>query len=589
MTARGRGAAVVVLTIWAALLIANLTMVAVYTTNYPFADELGLLTQRLTPEWLWRQHAEHRVPLAKLIWLGTLRLTNYEFRIGNALSVLMVGAVALAMVKTAAHLRGRVSLLDSFFPLAFLGFGQAMNFLWWWVVNHLLAPMLACCLLASIVRTDASPTSRTPIVTGGCLILLALAGPGGLPYALALAGWLAYQGLCPPSPSEPRRRLLLVAMAVVAAALVGAYFVDYDPMPGLAAGQTVKPVSLWASLKASLQVLAVSFGPAVASHWRSIGLFAALLLAVSVALVLAGLVRTPGERLRALGLLLFAGAAGSLFTVVGRARAGLGEEYALSGVYLDLGLPALCLIYFAWLIYGKPAIGSLVQACLVAITLFLFGENLDWAFGAGQHWDNGRRAFEQDVNAGVPPFILAERHVAFLNPAARDSTPITRSLGLLREARIPQFARVVPDPPFRESLLPVVPFALDGVTWTDGVASSRADDPRRASLSFRLPEPRFVYAIRLQCSYGRRTGEPAALRLGWRADQGASTAGDASACSGAGAQVEIYPPDMWARRFRGGPEKTVTVWVNSTVAEFRICPDARPFAFGVSAIALLVP
>ncbi len=53
--------------------------------------------------------------------------------------------------------------------------------------------------------------------------------------------------------------------------------------------------------------------------------------------------------------------------------------------------------------------------------------------------------------------------------------------------------------------------------------------------------------------------------------------------------VDTVRPDMWAARYRNAPDKALTVWINSTIEEFRLCPDARPFAFGVSEISLLVP
>jgi hypothetical protein len=125
-----RKATIFVLGTWAVMLLGNLILVKMYTWNYPYADELYMLTQSLTPRWLWEQHAEHRVPLAKLIWLSSLRLTNYDFRVGNSISVLAVGGVAFRMIWAARRLRGCTRFSDAFFPLAFLNFGQGGNFLW---------------------------------------------------------------------------------------------------------------------------------------------------------------------------------------------------------------------------------------------------------------------------------------------------------------------------------------------------------------------------------------------------------------------------------------------------------------------------
>ena len=64
------------------------------------------------------QHAEHRIPLAKFIWLGILKLTNYDFRAGNFLVVLAFGAVAGGMILAARAVRGTTSYADAFLPLS---------------------------------------------------------------------------------------------------------------------------------------------------------------------------------------------------------------------------------------------------------------------------------------------------------------------------------------------------------------------------------------------------------------------------------------------------------------------------------------
>jgi hypothetical protein len=433
---------------WALMLLANLALVNTYAWNYPYADELYMITQSLTPQWLWEQHAEHRVPLAKLIWLSSLQLTNYDFRVGSWISVLAVGAVAFAMIWTARRLRGWTSFSDSFFPLAFLNFGQSGNFLWWWVFNHILAPVLACCLLLIILLRGNQLTPRYGILTGACLVLLSLSGPGGLPYVVTLAIWLGYRGgLYWRSPSElygKRDCLLVIGLTLVAVLLVGLYFVGYTKALGVAAVIGLPEVSLKTSLETSIQVLSISLGPAVKPYWRLAGSVVLTLLLFSAAVLIIALIKEHRERLRALGLLLFIGATGSLVLIVGWARAGLGEEYALSGIYLNMALPALCCAYFIWIIYGKPGISNLVQMCLFTGMCLFFLPNLAIGLGVGRYFSTSRQAFEQDMRAGVPPFILAERHVAFLNPATDDVRGIALRLRQMQQAGIPQFRDMAP-------------------------------------------------------------------------------------------------------------------------------------------------
>jgi hypothetical protein len=581
--------------IWALMLLGNLAFVNTYTWNYPFSDELDMITRSLTPQWLWEQHAEHRVPLAKLIWLSSLQLTNYDFRVGNSISVLAVGAVAFAMIWSARRLRGWTSFSDSFFPLAFLNFGQGGNFLWWFVFHHILAPVLACCLLLIILLRGNQLTPRYGILTGACLLLLSLSGPGGLPYVVALAIWLGYQsGLYWRSPSELRDTrdwLLVMGLAVLAVLLVGLYFVDYANAPGTAAGQPVPEVSLKASLETSIQILSISLGPAVRPYWRLVGSAVLMLLLLSLAVLIVALLKEPRERLRVLGLLLFIGAAGSLVLIVGRARAGLGEEYALSGMYLNMALPALCCAYFIWIVHGTPAIKSLVQMCLFIITCLFFLPNLAHGLGVGRYFSTSRQAFEQDMRAGVPSFILAERHVAFLNPATDDVKGIALRLRQMQQAGIPQFRDMAPDPAFREVALPVAPAGVSKIMWHNGVGYSYTDDPSQASVSFAFKEPRFVYAIRLRYAYGEKTNGQADFRISWGVDghDSGTNGGDRDCKGGVALRVETIPHDIWSKRYRGGPQKSLTIWVNSTTDGFRICPDAKPFSFAVSEITLLVP
>ena len=578
---------------WALMLLGNLILVNTYTTNYPFSDELYLITQSLTPQWLWQQHAEHRVPLAKLIWLGSLQLTNYDFRVGNSISVLAVGAVAFAMMWTARRLRGWTTLSDTFFPLAFLNFGQGINFLWWIVFHHILAPLLACCLLMIILLRGKQLTPRYAILVGTCLVLLSLSGPGGLPYALALAIWLGYRGsLYWRSASELHGRrdcLLMMGLALLAVLLVGLYFVGYTSALGTAA--VIPEVSLKASLETSIQFLSISLGPAVKPYWRLAGSVVLTLLMLSVAVLIAVLFKEPEERLRALGLLLFIGATGSLMLIVGRARAGLGEEYALSGVHLNMALPVLCCAYFIWIVYGKPGISTLVQMCMFTGMCLFFLPNLASGLGVGRYFSSARQAFEQDMRAGVPPFILAERHIGFLNPATDDIKGIALLLRQMQQAGMPQFRDMAPDPAFREVALPVAPVGMNQVIWHNGVGDNYAGDPSQASVDFALTEPRFVYAIRLTYAYGDKTHGWAAFRMSWGdGDHNNRRNAAVSGCKGGTSlSVETIPQGMWSRRFRGGRQKTITIWVNSTIDGFRICPDTKPFSFAVSEITLLVP
>src|SRR5581483_8213411 len=73
----------IVAVIWTAMLFAALGLVRTYgTRTLPQADELWVLYDAgpgIHLQWLWHTWAEHRIPLAKLIWKSVLQITGYDF------------------------------------------------------------------------------------------------------------------------------------------------------------------------------------------------------------------------------------------------------------------------------------------------------------------------------------------------------------------------------------------------------------------------------------------------------------------------------------------------------------------------------
>jgi hypothetical protein len=132
----GWGPALFVGAAWAGMLGAALWFVWDYGTNVPFwPDEWGYASilsgeQPVSLAWLWQQHLEHRLPFPKLVWLGLLRVTGYDFRAGMYCNVLLLGALALVLILAARKLRGRTSYADAFFPLILLHWGHWENLLW---------------------------------------------------------------------------------------------------------------------------------------------------------------------------------------------------------------------------------------------------------------------------------------------------------------------------------------------------------------------------------------------------------------------------------------------------------------------------
>jgi hypothetical protein len=598
---RDRAAPWFVWGVWGLMLLGNLALVLRYTGPYPVSDELNLLSGSFTPQWLWQQHAEHRVPLAKLIWLGVLQLANYDFRAINAVSVLSVAVAAAAMIVAAARLRGRARYSDAFFPLAMLGFGQIQNFLWSWVLNHILPNLIACGLLLVIALRGREPKLRDTFLVAAVVVLLFLAGPIGLPYILAAAAWLGYRAILSwRSLAEPHGRrdgLITLGLAVACGAMVGLYFVGYHVKPGTAAGVPVAETGLIDSMKASLRILCVSFGPVVAPYVRPVGLAVlGLILASGVVLVRTWLGQ-PSERLRALGFLLCFGATGVLLLAVGRARAGLGWQWLMSGVYLNMAIPALCATYLTGILYGRPAIGESMQTTLFALSCLFFLPNFERAIGFGQDWHQSHQAIERDIKVGVPPSIIAERRYPNFGvaPPAVPFEQIAQALRSYKARGIPQFRAMASDPDYREIRLPITASALDEVVWKDGVGYSCSRAPDGASLAFSLDRAHLVYAIRLRCSYEDGPSGMADPRMVWKAGDAAESSdagGPRVAKNGGGLLVSKLPFTMlgeWGDSARDELAQTLVFWVNSEVDRFRIHPDTKSFAFRILEIVLLVP
>jgi hypothetical protein len=201
--------------IWALMVLTTLIFVAAYGNRVvPHGDELYLFGGKygldvkqyaddpmtpgpsLTPRWVWEQHADHRIPLPKFIWLAVLKLTNYDFLVGNFLVVVAFGVVSAGMILTARTARGWTSYADAFLPLSILNFSQSMDYLWWFQIHHVLPSLLAYVVLAIIVTKATRFESKHALAVSVCVVLLSLSGPGAFPFVLAFAVWIGYWGVC---------------------------------------------------------------------------------------------------------------------------------------------------------------------------------------------------------------------------------------------------------------------------------------------------------------------------------------------------------------------------------------------------------
>jgi hypothetical protein len=575
---RPTAAALFVGAVWACVVAANLAAVARYSPrSVPVSDEFLSLGDGadLSLRWLWEQHAEHRIPLPKLLWMGVLRLSGYDFRIGNFLQVLGAGLVAWVLIRAAARLRGGTRLTDAFFPLALLNIGQTYPvFLWWWQVNHTLAPLLACLLLVLIVRR-ARPCPREMAWAGVLLLLLALSGPGGLPYVPTLGLWLG--GICLHEfhSSEPARRrsgLAALALAATAVLLTGLYFVGFDranAAPGAAAAMSADGVR--AASKTALKLWSVSLGTVTRDHWKAWGGAALLLWLSGFSLAIFAWRSRPAERTRALGLLLFLAAGAALLAVLGWARANSGDDNTFEGHYLSKGVPALGCVYFLWEIYGGRIGAWIAQAALFAAasaTCALTLADADPLLAAARARRANAEAMDRDARQGRSPYELYERYKQFQGYAEKEPLFVAGCMRYLRDTGVGPFRHLVLD---REIPYHGAPIAVNQLVAGESDWQATGDDP---FLTYRLEPARRVSAIRLKLAYAGDAELPIIFQCFWKrpGDDGFSE----QRCFTA--QVPTV-----------GPEWTVAVPVLDAIDGFRIDPADRPCRFRLTELVLLVP
>ena len=590
----------VVVFVWASMLVVALGLVYRYgTRTLPQYDEVWALYDSgpgIHIDWLWKTWAEHRIPLAKLIWKGVLQLTNYDFRAGNFLTVLGLSSTAGLMLWTAKKIRGRTILADAFFPLAILNVGQAQVFLWWWQVNHVLAPILATVLLSVVVVRSEQLRLADVRWIGVGLIVLVLCGPGGLPYVAVFATWLAVWTAAnwrSFSPQKRQQSVWVFMPTLIALALMGLYFVNYTPYFPINDPSSIPswppPAGMRDTAIATLQVLGMSLGIATKPHAELCGFAIFAVGLATIAMLIWRALKYSDDQLRTLGLMLFLATAAVLVFVIARSRAGMGLDYIYQGHYFVTVMPALCCMYLVWEIQGG-VVGRLVQFGLVAAIAVLFPLNLVAAIQIGQDVRQRTAAFEHDVRNGIPASVLAERHFASdLVPRAEKLAVILKdykahSIGIFKEIR--------DDPAASTEEVDVAVAILDQVVWRDGIASLTAQSGPAGSLTWKLTHPRYVYAIRIYYAYRRATNLWPTLRTYWR-NSATEEFNDAAAFF-----TTVAGPDQATWALIDGKIHTdakvrtmrkLTVWVDTTIDEFRLYPDSAPCEVRFSSIELLEP
>lgn len=532
---------------FALMLSGALALVGLYGSNVPSWDGWDMVPtltgeQPVTLEWLWSQHNEHRVPLPRLLLLA-LSSVVIDFRSAMVANVLATGALAAAMIRVAAGLRGRLAATDAFFPLLLLSPGQAANLLWGWQVQFFASMLLAGVALLLLVRCargrEASQRSAVPL--GACLVLLALCGANGVALVPALATWVLWTF---------RRRPAAIALAASALALTGLYFVGYEAVPF-----HPKSPGPRATLRTSAQFLTMGFGPAVREVWPVSGLVALGLLAAGAASLAHAWRARPEVRDGALGLLCFLGAMGSLALGLGLGRDGFETRYT------TLALPVWCCAYLAFSAYAPERVGRAGRWALLLLALAALAPNARFGLDYARDLRGRLGAFERDLEAGVPAHRLIARHGESLHPHHELTSDY---LPMLRRARVGRFGALRESGPLREvSVQPT------------------------GDLVFELPRPIAVEGMRLRYTRSPPDGAAPYVAVYWKRPGDVDFVWERSWKYSPTGDRANWSRGTWSRL--QAPAATTERWMAETISAIRVETTLGPGQFTLEELVLLVP
>lgn len=366
--------------------------------------------------WLWSQDNENRAPLARLVYLGLLKLWP-DFRVGMVLNILLLTAISAAFIIFVRRVRGHTRWTDAFFPVAFLNLGNWANMGFSWQLMWVLAVGLECGLLLAVAARGPI-TTRRAWGLGGCLVAIPLTGATALPFAPVMSLAL----LTRLRSASRRVRAVLLSGILLSLGLMVAYFIGFE--------RTLRPPSpgLWATAETSLKFLAMGLGPAAGAWWFGSSLIVLILLAGAL------FVLWRSKRENATLLLVFMAAGLALAIAVGNSRAGDLGWWGMLDYYTIAALPMLCCAYLAYDRYGARLWRRLGPATLFVIVIALVPLNILFGLQYRDWYHRVVDTFAQDVKAGKPVGELGYDWLFGASPAA--------SLVYLHQAHLGVFGRL---------------------------------------------------------------------------------------------------------------------------------------------------
>lgn len=560
---------------WTVLAVGLFALVYLYGRNVPVWDDYDIIDvvlgrQSLSWEWLWSPHNEHRVVLPRALLLGLDRLTGHDVRAGMYTSAFVLSAAAAGLVFAMRRMRGGLLATDAFLPIVSLSIGQYTNLIWGWQVQFTVATALTLGLLALIAMQKGARLGKGRAVTAGILLAaLPLCGASGLVIVPFGAAWLllaAFSGSGKEAGRTGADQAVILLSSLPGLVITAMAILTYQP-----AAQHPPAEELGVVGKTFVQFISLGMGPASGSYWRLTGFSLLALGALGVAILWSAVIARPRERLRDAGLLLFLGATTALAIALALGRAGSGAEAGLEPRYVTLAVPPLCSLYMASAASVVRVLGRLIQMSLFLVACVLVWPNTETGIMKAREKAMILDNLELDVKSGAPLSLVIRGYGSTLHPS---QDYLAEALPLLRKSEISPFGPLQDDPPTEVVELPVETRRLQLAKWQgDGSYELTGVDP---FLTFRLPRPMVVFAIRINYDYQSKQADeiPARFVLTWLDPDDA----------------EYYPANRYSNwTLPTGKNLTTTVRVAQPISEFQIQPDDRPGIFRINSLELIVP
>ncbi len=469
------------------------------TGAVPAQDEwevLGRYADSDFGEWLFQHHNEHRYPLGRLIWMGTLRACGFDFRGPMFVSVGLLTAAAVVLQWTARRLRGFTHPLDALPAVLLLHFGHAFNlYMGYQVAFTAFAYGLAGWVWCG-VNWGATGRERWAWASAVYAVSLLFAGGFGVVASPLVVGWLGYVAVV----SAVRRRWVTAgAFVALTAGVVGYTWWVLDTLPA-SNTERLHPVNQfvrWMTAAGDYLSGALgNWGPDREGGWgRTVATTAVVALTLAALGVAVWWVIRGSLGRRAAGAVLLAAVlvtVGSALAVgLARPSMALGDRFttpsaaglAVAVVALTAGLRSQRWVWMAG-----------VTACAVGLGLL----TLPHAKNLGYYFRTSLGELAGDLKAGAPPTVLAGRHGGGFGVLVGDHLLLV--LPKFKKGGYGAFAKMADDPPFSATPFPVPPLEPSA----DGrfLMTLPAPPPGAFAVRFRMAPGPVVGWQQLNCKWG---------------------------------------------------------------------------------------